>query len=104
MEKVRKRELLLFLLFLHLTPIIMSLTSNLTIPEDAITKTKYGDIGIITYKPLIPAEIEASVRSKKAGAVVSFVSFFFSLFTFLFFLSFLSLLSLLSFIITDVIR
>lgn len=65
----------------------MSLTSNLTIPEDAITKTKYGDIGIITYKPLIPAEIEASVRSKKAGAVVSFVSFSFSflLFSFPFF-------------------
>lgn len=38
-----------------------------------------GDVGVLTYAPLDPAAIEASVRSSKAGAVVSFVRSSFAL-------------------------
>ena len=37
------------------------------------TTTIHGDVGVLTYAPLDPVAIEASVRSAKAGAVVSFV-------------------------------
>ncbi|ORY59899.1 Molybdopterin biosynthesis MoaE [Leucosporidium creatinivorum] len=46
-----------------------------TRPAPAITTTVHGDVGVLTYEPLDPAAIEASVRSTKAGAVVSFVGY-----------------------------
>ncbi|KAL8276181.1 hypothetical protein RQP46_011393 [Phenoliferia psychrophenolica] len=39
------------------------------------TTTADGDVGVLTYAALDPAAIEASVRSAKAGAVVSFVGY-----------------------------
>ncbi|KAM0752447.1 MoaE-domain-containing protein [Meredithblackwellia eburnea MCA 4105] len=39
------------------------------------TETEHGDIGVLTHEPLDPAKIEATVRSTKAGAVVSFVGY-----------------------------
>lgn len=54
--------------------------SSSSTPEPVMTKTVDGDVGVLTYQPLDPAKIEESVRSLKAGAVVSFVGIiFFSL-------------------------
>lgn len=44
-----------------------------SLPPAARSVTEHGDVGVLTYEPLDPAAIEASVRSTKAGAVVSFV-------------------------------
>ncbi|KAM0792011.1 hypothetical protein ACM66B_007122 [Microbotryomycetes sp. NB124-2] len=39
------------------------------------TVTRAGDVGVITYEPLDASAIEQSVRSTKAGAVVTFVGY-----------------------------
>lgn len=50
-----------------------SLPPAMSLPAPTTTTTIHGDVGVLTYAPLDPAAIEASVRSAKAGAVVSFV-------------------------------
>ncbi|GAA5956428.1 hypothetical protein JCM3765_005659 [Sporobolomyces pararoseus] len=41
----------------------------------ATLTTDYGDTACLSFQPLDPAAIEASVRSSKSGAVVSFVGY-----------------------------
>ncbi|GAA5923517.1 molybdopterin synthase catalytic subunit [Sporobolomyces koalae] len=41
----------------------------------AVITTSYGDTACLSYEPLDPAAIEASVRSSQSGAVVSFVGY-----------------------------
>ncbi|GAA5950188.1 hypothetical protein JCM10213_005196 [Rhodosporidiobolus nylandii] len=43
--------------------------------EEELVQTEHGDLGWLSYERLDPAAIEASVRSEKDGAVVSFVGY-----------------------------